>query len=67
MRKALRPVLWLLLILSLMAQVLPALGEGGSTRWADPAGLTRQTKLTNTWILLLKTIWQATRERRTTT
>ena len=35
MRKALRPVLWLLLILSLMAQVLPALGEGGSTRWAD--------------------------------
>ncbi len=35
MRKALRPVLWLLLILSLMAQVLPALGEGASTRWAD--------------------------------
>ena len=35
MRKALRPVLWLLLILSLMAQVLPALGEGSSTRWAD--------------------------------
>ncbi len=36
MRKALRPVLWLLLILSLMVQVLPALGEGtASTRWAD--------------------------------
>ena len=36
MRKALRPVLWLLLILSLMVQALPALGEGtASTRWAD--------------------------------
>ena len=36
MKKAFRPALWLILILSLVLQALPALGEGtASTRWAD--------------------------------
>ena len=35
MKRVLRPVLWLVLMLFLAAQVIPAVGEGASTRWAD--------------------------------
>lgn len=35
MKRVLRPVLWLVLMLFLAAQVIPAVGEGTSTRWAD--------------------------------
>jgi len=35
MKRVLRPVLWLVLMLFLAALVIPAMGEGASTRWAD--------------------------------